>query len=71
MIEQKNDAIITNEMQKKICALIMSWQSKLTWDLLVKAIKSELDLSVTRQTLHNFMAIRSAFVSKKQEHLLG
>jgi len=71
MVEQRDDAKITNEMQKKICALIMTWQSKLTWDLLVKAIKCELGLSVTRQTLHNFMAIKNAFDSKKQELQLG
>jgi len=66
-----SDAKITNKMQKKICVLIMSWQSKLTWDLLVKAIKHDFDLSVTRQTLKDYIAIKNAWDDKKQELRLG
>ncbi|MGF1761141.1 hypothetical protein L4D76_25115 [Photobacterium sagamiensis] len=52
---------------RKIETLIMSWQTKLTWDLLVDRIKSDLDITTTRQTLPTYSSIKAAYQAKKQE----
>lgn len=52
---------------RKIETLIESWVGKLTWELLVEKIKSELDISITRQSLTTYKSIHTAYKHKKQE----
>lgn len=54
-------------MQKKICLLIINWQSKFTWSLLEKAILQNFNFSVTRQTLKDYHAIKKEYDFKKQD----
>lgn len=58
---------ITGTLHKKICTLIMSWEGKFSWDELTKAIKSELDIDITRQTLKSDELIYQKYQAKKQE----
>ena len=52
---------------RKIEKLISGWQSKLTWDLLVQRIESDLSIKTTRQTLNSYAGIKDVFTIKKQE----
>ncbi|MCG7584428.1 hypothetical protein [Photobacterium sp. OFAV2-7] len=58
---------LDTEQQIKIQALIKGWRSKLTWDLLVERIKEHLEITTTRQTLSQYIAIKDAYIIKKQE----
>jgi len=58
---------ITGEIHKKICVLIMSWQGKFGWGELINAIKSEMDIDITRQTLKSDELIYQKYQAKKQE----
>lgn len=62
-----SNAKITNKMQKKICTLIIAWQGKLSWEKLVLAIRNDLSFVITRQTLHDYVAIKNEFDNKKRE----
>jgi len=58
---------ITNAIQNKICVLIMTWQGKkFGWAELIKAIKSEIGIDVTRQTLKSDQLIYTKYKAKKQ-----
>ncbi len=50
-----------------ICELLDGWDTdyKLTWDKLVGAIKHELNITTTRQTLNKYTRITKAFVEVK------
>ena len=61
---------LTAEQIIKIESLILSWQTKLTWDLLVERIKSDLNITTTRQTLNTYNSIKAAYDTQKQ-HLRG
>jgi hypothetical protein len=52
---------------RKIEKLISGWQSKLTWDLLVQRIESDLNIKTTRQTLNTYAGIKEIFSLRKQE----
>lgn len=55
---------------RKIEGLIQGWTTKLTWDLLVKRIETDLNIKTTRQTLNTYISIKTTFNDKKQ-HLRG
>ncbi|NUW69235.1 hypothetical protein [Vibrio coralliilyticus] len=58
---------LTSKQQRAIEALIRKWKTKLTWSLLVNAVKTELSISTTRQTLCTYTAIKNEFDRKKNE----
>lgn len=58
---------LTTAQIRKIETLIISWQTKLTWDFLVARIKNDLNISTTRQTLNTYSSIKAAYDKKKQE----
>ncbi|NVJ67085.1 MAG: hypothetical protein HWE16_11405 [Gammaproteobacteria bacterium] len=51
---------------RKITGLIRSWNTKLTWDLLVQRIELEFAVKTTRQTLSSYSSIKTEFQSQKQ-----
>jgi hypothetical protein len=51
---------------KEIVEILDGWSGKLTWDLLIDAIKLRTYNEYTRQTLHKHERIRNAFELKKQ-----
>ncbi|KOF50633.1 hypothetical protein ACX07_05620 [Vibrio parahaemolyticus] len=55
----------TNQ-QISIQALIRSWEGKLTWDLLVTKIESNLAINTTRQTLDKYLNIKNEYKEKKR-----
>lgn len=57
---------LTTEQQISIQALIRSWDGKLTWELLVTKIESNLGITTTRQTLDKYANIKCEFKQKKQ-----
>ncbi|EKO3438045.1 hypothetical protein NTE19_001891 [Vibrio fluvialis] len=57
---------LTTQDVRKIEALIGSWKTKLTWDLLVERIKVDFDISITRQSLRTYKSIKDVFDYKKQ-----
>ena len=44
---------------QKICELILTWESKLTWARLVARIEKDMNLKVSRQTLNGYFAIKN------------
>lgn len=60
-------ASLSNKQQKDICALIISWQGKLTWQALTKAITHDFGYTVTRQTLCTYHAVKKEYDIKKQQ----
>lgn len=57
---------LTSQQVRKIEGLIQAWTNKLTWDLLVKRIETDLDIKTTRQTLHTYLSIKTTFQDRKQ-----
>ncbi|MCF7354708.1 MULTISPECIES: hypothetical protein [Vibrio] len=57
---------LETEQQISIQALILSWEGKLTWDLLVTKIESSLGIATTRQTLDKYANIKHEYKQKKQ-----
>ena len=52
---------------KKIVQLIDKWsEPKLSWDLLVEACKTKLNIACTRQTLNAKPAVKIAFKDRKE-----
>lgn len=58
---------LQTEQVRKIEKLIAGWLTKLTWHLLVERIKSDLNITTTRQTLNTYASIKSVYDNKKQE----
>lgn len=58
---------LTRSEQHKILALIRTWKTKFTWELLVKAIFSELEIETTRQTLQGYEGIKKEYDNKKAQ----
>ena len=52
---------------RKIETLIKTWKTKLTWELLVDRIESDLSITTTRQTLVTYDSIKTSYDNKKQE----
>lgn len=60
-----NPSLSTRQI-RKIEGLIHGWTTKLTWDLLVGRIKTDLGITTTRQTLNTYTSIKTAYTDKKQ-----
>lgn len=58
---------LTRSEQHKIRALIRQWKTKFGWELLVKAINSELDIEITRQSLQGYTSIKDEYNDKKAQ----
>ena len=52
---------------RNIEKVINGWSTKLTWDLLVARIETDLGIITTRQTLNTYTSIKTAFSNKKQK----
>ncbi|MBA6414952.1 hypothetical protein H4J50_02880 [Colwellia sp. 6M3] len=59
---------LTRKIEIKIVALLRQWNSKITWDLLIKRIKVELDFEVTKPTLRKFIKITKEFGNAKSRY---
>jgi len=58
---------LSSQQIRKIEGLIQGWTSKLTWELLVQRIETDLGIKTTRQTLHTYRSIKTMFIDRKQE----
>lgn len=69
MTEKTNNIPLTRKEQHKIRALIRSWKTNFTWELLVKAVLSELEIKISRQALSSksYIAINEEYHDKKDE----
>lgn len=59
---------LTRKIEIKIVAMLRQWNSKITWDLLIKRIKVELDFEVTKPTLRKFTKITKEFGNAKSRY---
>lgn len=59
---------LTRKVEIKIVAMLRQWNSKITWDLLIKHIKVELDFEVTKPTLRKFTKISNEFGNAKSRY---
>ncbi|WP_035385117.1 hypothetical protein [Ferrimonas futtsuensis] len=57
---------LNTKQVREVERILISWSTKLTWQLLVERIEIELEIAVTRQTLSKYRAIQSAYKLKKQ-----
>ena len=51
----------------EIQAIIKSWKTKLTWELLIAYIESDIGITRTRQTLLTYHSIKDEYNQKKDE----
>ncbi len=58
---------MSNTYINDICDLIINWEGKLTWALLIGRIEEEIDLKVTRQTLNQYFSIKNEFRRRKNQ----
>jgi hypothetical protein len=56
---------LSSKQQRSIEIMLRSWTVKLTWPRLVEAVKAELDIITTRQTLCTYVGIKNEFMNKK------
>lgn len=56
---------LNSENINKIKKMIIAWEGKLTWALLIKAIKSDLGISVSRTAIVKYPSIHWVFGDKK------
>lgn len=56
---------LSSKQQRQIEALIRSWSTKLTWDLLIKATKNDLEIKISRQSLHTYGGIKNEYDNAK------
>ena len=56
---------LTRSIENKIVIMLRSWNSKITWDLLIERIKNELGLNITKPTLRKFNKINFEFYRAK------
>ncbi len=67
--KQKN-VPLTRDEQHEIRAMIRTWKTKFTWDLLVVKVFSQLKIDITRQSLSSptvYKAINDDYHAKKAE----
>lgn len=57
---------LSSQQVRKIEGLIQGWTTKLTWDLLLQRIETDLGIKTTRQTLNTYMSIKTMFQDRKQ-----
>lgn len=58
---------LNSKQQRQIETLICVWSTKLTWNLLTKAIETDLGIKISRQSLHTYTGIKNEFDKKKAE----
>lgn len=63
--------LLSGHKINSIVNMIGKWETKLTWDLLVERIKSDLGISITRQSLSTYELIASAYSAQKNKLRLG
>ena len=51
---------------QRIEGVIQGWTTKLTWDLLVQRIETDLEIKTTRQTLNTYLSIKTSYQDRKQ-----
>ena len=56
---------LNKENINKIKKMILAWEGKLTWALLIIAIRSDLDISVSRTAIVRYPAIHRVFGDQK------
>ena len=61
---------LNRENIRKVKNIILAWEGKLTWNLLITAIKNDLGISVSRTAIVKYPAIIRVFRDKKN-HLKG
>jgi hypothetical protein len=57
---------IDSEAISRIVSILDGWSEKLTWELLIGAIRRHLRADYTRQALHKHERIKQAFVLRKK-----
>ena len=58
---------LSSQQIRKIEGLVQGWATKLTWDLLVQRIETDLGITTTRQTLHTYTSIQTTYKNRKQK----
>jgi len=53
---------LNKENINKIKKMILSWEGKLTWALLINAIRSDLDISVSRTAIVKYLRLKGVVV---------
>jgi hypothetical protein len=56
---------LSSKQQRQVETLIRSWSTKLTWDLLITAIKNDLGIKISRQSLHTYGGIKNEYDTAK------
>lgn len=59
---------IERKIETKIVAMLKRWNSKITWDLLIKRIEVELNIIVTKPTLSKYNRIKTEFDRAKARY---
>ena len=60
-----SESKLNKEDIHKIKKMILAWEGKLTWALLIIAIRSDLDISVSRTAIVKYPAIHRVFGDQK------
>ena len=60
-----SESKLNKEDIHKIKKMILAWEGKLTWALLINAIRSDLDISVSRTAIVKYPSIHRVFGDKK------
>jgi hypothetical protein len=60
-----SESKLNKEDIHKIKKMILAWEGKLTWALLIIAIRSDLDISVSRTAIVKYSAIHRVFGDQK------
>jgi len=53
------------EQQRKIARLLNTWIGKVTWEILVERIYTDLGIETTRQTLDTYSSVRNPYAEAK------
>lgn len=58
--------VLDKEQVTKIKKMIVTWPGKLTWESLTSAIKNDLGVKISRQSLCSYTTIYNEFTRKKE-----
>jgi hypothetical protein len=67
MSDKPSNTPLTSKQQRQIKTLIQGWTTKFGWAELVSAIKSKLEIEISRQSLNGYVGIKKAYTDKKAE----
>ena len=59
--------LLDSSQQRKVEALIRCWNTNLTWEKLTKALVSDLNIKISRQSLSTYLGIKEEYKNKKAE----